>query len=80
MPLDGTFEENVVLQVKYGPSDFQVREPLSPLLGAMSATRQALEFQIAQEYTGQQVDLSRWRCNGRRLSPPQSPAPGRCGT
>jgi alpha-glucuronidase len=57
MPLDGTFEANVVLQVKYGPSDFQVREPLSPLLGAMSATRQALEFQIAQEYTGQQVDL-----------------------
>ena len=56
-PLDGKFDSNVVLQVKNGPMDFQVREPNSPLLGAMTYTRQALEFQITQEYTGQQIDL-----------------------
>ena len=56
-PLDGSFLGNVVLQIKYGPTDFQVREPNSPLLGAMSNTRQAIEFQITQEYTGQQIDL-----------------------
>ena len=52
--LDGAFDENVVLQVKNGPMDFQVREPVSPLFGAMPETNQMIEFQIAQEYTGQQ--------------------------
>ena len=56
-PLDGCFDENVVLQVKYGPFDFQVREPVSPLLYAMPKTPLALEFQLAQEYTGHQIDL-----------------------
>ncbi|MCL2188784.1 MAG: alpha-glucuronidase [Defluviitaleaceae bacterium] len=56
-PLDGKFAPNVILQVKHGPSDFQVREPNSPLLGAMTQTPQGLEFQISQEYTGQQIDL-----------------------
>ncbi|SDZ60513.1 alpha-glucuronidase [Evansella caseinilytica] len=56
-PLDGEFLDNVILQVKNGPMDFQVREPVSPLLGAMKQTNQVLEFQIAQEYTGQQIDL-----------------------
>lgn len=56
-PLDGLFAPNVLLQVKFGPSDFQVREPLSPLLGAMPQTCEALELQITQEYTGQQIDL-----------------------
>ena len=59
-PIDGKFEANVILQVKHGPSDFQVREPNSPLLGAMKSTRQAIEFQIAQEYTGQQKDVYNW--------------------
>ncbi|MCL1844057.1 MAG: alpha-glucuronidase [Defluviitaleaceae bacterium] len=59
-PIDGKFDKNVILQVKHGPSDFQVREPNSPLLGAMSKTREALEFQISQEYTGQQKDLYAW--------------------
>lgn len=54
MPLDGQFKENVILQVKNGPIDFQVREPVSPLIGAMPATNQVIEFQITQEYTGQQ--------------------------
>ena len=54
MPLDGQFRENVVLQIKNGPMDFQVREPVSPLLGGLKRTNQILEVQIAQEYTGQQ--------------------------
>lgn len=56
-PLDGQFDDNVILQVKNGPSDFQVREPISPLFGAMRKTKEALELQITQEYTGQQIDL-----------------------
>jgi alpha-glucuronidase len=57
MPLDGQFAENVILQIKNGPMDFQVREPVSPLLGGMEKTNQLLELQITQEYTGQQVHL-----------------------
>lgn len=53
-PLDGRFDDNVVLQVKHGPLDFQVREPVSPVLAAMPRTRLALELQVTQEYTGQQ--------------------------
>jgi alpha-glucuronidase len=55
--LDGQFHENVVLQIKNGPMDFQVREPVSPLFGAMPKTNQILEVQITQEYTGQQKHL-----------------------
>lgn len=57
MPLDGLFDTNVVLQIKNGPMDFQVREPVSPLLGAMKSTNQFLEFQITQEYSGQQKHI-----------------------
>ncbi|MGY5765108.1 alpha-glucuronidase [Brachybacterium sp. DNPG3] len=56
-PLDGTFDDAVVLQVKHGPMDFQVREPLSPVLAAMPTTRLAAEFQVTQEYTGQQKHI-----------------------
>jgi alpha-glucuronidase len=56
-PLDGKFEENVVIQIKYGPIDFQVREPASPLFGGLSRTNEAIELQITQEYTGQQRHL-----------------------
>ncbi len=56
-PLDGEFKDNVYLQVKNGPMDFQVREPVSPLLGDMENTNLFLEFQITQEYTGQQKDV-----------------------
>ncbi|HBG02691.1 MAG TPA: alpha-glucuronidase, partial [Firmicutes bacterium] len=56
-PLDGQFGENVILQIKNGPMDFQVREPVSPLFGGMEATNQILELQITQEYTGQQRHL-----------------------
>lgn len=56
-PLDGKFDDNVVIQIKYGPIDFQVREPVSPLFGGLSHTNEAIELQITQEYTGQQRHL-----------------------
>lgn len=56
-PMDGDFADNVVLQIKNGPMDFQVRESVSPLFGALKKTNQVLEFQIAQEYTGQQKHI-----------------------
>lgn len=55
--LDGQFKDNVILQIKNGPMDFQIREPLSPLFGGMEATNQMMEFQITQEYTGQQKHI-----------------------
>ncbi|WP_078394152.1 alpha-glucuronidase family glycosyl hydrolase [Shouchella patagoniensis] len=55
--LDGQFAENVILQIKSGPMDFQVREPVTPLFGALKQTNHVIEFQIAQEYTGQQIDV-----------------------
>ena len=57
VPLDGTFDDNVILQIKNGPLDFQVYEPVSPLFGVLKNTRHFMEFQITQEYTGQQIDL-----------------------
>lgn len=53
-PLDGGFRDNAILQVKHGPMDFQTREPVSPVIAAMPATRLAVEIQATQEYTGQQ--------------------------
>ncbi|MFC7485077.1 hypothetical protein ACFQX7_40460 [Luedemannella flava] len=53
-PLDGQFADNVILQVKYGPIDFQTREPVSPVIAAMPSTSVAVELQVTQEYTGQQ--------------------------
>jgi len=57
MPLDGAFDDNVILQIKFGPYDFQVREPVTPLFGALKKTRHVMELQITQEYTGHQIDL-----------------------
>lgn len=56
-PLDGRFDSNVLLQIKNGPVDFQPREPVSPLFGRLERTNSIIEFQIAQEYTGQQKHL-----------------------
>jgi alpha-glucuronidase len=56
-PLDGSFEKNVLVQVKNGPIDFQPREPFHPLFGAMPATPLMMEFQITQEYLGQGTHL-----------------------
>lgn len=51
-PLDGKFDDNVIVQIKNGPIDFQPREPYSPLFGAMHQTDQMVEFQVTQEYLG----------------------------
>ncbi|KAL8285122.1 hypothetical protein RB597_002283 [Gaeumannomyces tritici] len=55
--LDDKFEDNVVIQIKYGPIDFQVREPVSPLFTHLRKTPSVVEFQITQEYLGQQAHL-----------------------
>ena len=52
MPLDGQFRDNVIVQVKNGPVDFQPREPFTPLFGAMRKTPVMAELQITQEYLG----------------------------
>lgn len=54
---DGAYHDNVILQIKNGPMDFQIREPVSPLLGGLYRTNHILEVQVAQEYTGQQIDV-----------------------
>ncbi|MGA8111388.1 MAG: alpha-glucuronidase family glycosyl hydrolase, partial [Acidobacteriaceae bacterium] len=56
-PLDGHFADNVVIQIKNGPIDFQVREPVSPLFAGLRQTNTAVELQITQEYMGQQRQL-----------------------
>ncbi len=56
-PLDGKFLDNVLIQVKNGPIDFQPREPFHPLFGAMPKTPLMMEFQITQEYLGQGTHL-----------------------
>ncbi len=52
MPLDGQFADNVIIQIKNGPIDFQPREPYSPLFTALQKTQMMVEFQITQEYLG----------------------------
>ncbi len=52
-PLDGKFADNVIVQIKNGPIDFQVREPVSPLFAGLHETNEAIELQITQEYMGQ---------------------------
>ncbi|KAI9683283.1 MAG: hypothetical protein M1822_006148 [Bathelium mastoideum] len=55
--LDGQFDDNIVVQIKYGPIDFQVREPTSPLFANLFHTSTAIELEVAQEYLGQQCHL-----------------------
>jgi alpha-glucuronidase len=57
MPLDGQFRDNVIIQVKNGPIDFQPREPFAPLFGAMKKTSIMPELQITQEYLGHSIHL-----------------------
>ena len=57
VPLDGQFRKNVMVQVKNGPIDFQPREPIHPLFGAMPKTPIMMEFQITKEYLGQGTHL-----------------------
>ncbi len=58
VPLDGQFADNVIVQVKNGPIDFQPREPFHPLFRAMPNTRLMLEAQITKEYLGFSTHLS----------------------
>lgn len=53
VPLDGQFADNVIVQVKNGPIDFQPREPFHPMFGAMPNTKLMLEVQVTREYLGQ---------------------------
>lgn len=55
--LDGQFADNVILQSKNGPLDFQPREPYAPIFDQMTHTAQMAEWQITQEYTGQAKHL-----------------------
>lgn len=57
-PLDGRFDDNVTIQIKNGPVDFQPREAYSPLFGAMPSTPQMAELQITQEYLGHSNHLA----------------------
>jgi alpha-glucuronidase len=57
VPLDGRFRDNVLVQVKNGPLDFQPREPFHPMFGAMPRTPLVPELQITQEYLGQSTHL-----------------------
>lgn len=57
-PLDGEFDDNVALQIKFGPIDFQTAEPLTPLFSKLQHTNQIIEFEITAEYLGQQIDIN----------------------
>ena len=57
MPMDGKFEDNVILQIKNGSLDFQPSEPAAPLFGAMKQTPVMAEMQITQEYLGHSTYL-----------------------
>ena len=57
VPLDGQFRDNVLIQVKNGPIDFQPREPIHPMFGYMPNTPIMMEFQITKEYLGQGTHL-----------------------
>jgi alpha-glucuronidase len=56
-PFDGKFADNVVIQVKNGPLDFQPREPFSPLFGGLEKTPAGIELQITKEYLGFEIHL-----------------------
>ena len=56
-PFDGKFRNNVLIQAKNGPIDFQPREPFHPLFGALQETPLMMEFKITQEYLGQATHL-----------------------
>ncbi len=52
---DGQFSDNVIIQIKNGPIDFQPREAVSPLFFGLKKTKMMAEFQITQEYTGESI-------------------------
>lgn len=56
--MDGKFRDNVILQSKNGPLDFQPREPYAPIFDNIKQTPQIAELQITQEYLGQSKHLT----------------------
>ena len=56
--MDGKFHDNVILQSKNGPLDFQPREPYAPIFDNIKQTPQIAELQITQEYLGQSKHLT----------------------
>ena len=73
MPFDGQFSDNVIIQIKNGPIDFQPREAISPLFFGLKKTKMMVEFQITQEYTGESIHTCflapMWREFFQTLSP-----------
>ena len=57
-PEDGLFRDNVILQAKNGPLDFQPREPYAPVFDQIKKTPLMAELQITQEYLGQSIHLT----------------------
>ena len=57
--MDGKFRDNVILQSKNGPLDFQPREPYAPIFDNIKQTPQIAELQITQEYLGQSKHLTK---------------------
>lgn len=56
--LDGLFADNVIIQIKNGPVDFQAREPVNPLFFNLDRTASMPELQVTQEYLGQSMHLA----------------------
>jgi alpha-glucuronidase len=80
-PIDdeARFADNVFLQTKNGPLDYQAREPIHPMFGRMEDTNQALELQITQEYTGQSTMLAYLGPMWEEVLKTETHAPGRVG-
>ena len=66
--LDAEFDDNVIVQIKFGPIDFQVREPVSPLLANLRNTKAVIEFQVCQSIWVNSLMLSTWLLCGKRSS------------
>jgi alpha-glucuronidase len=76
---ENRFLDNVFLQTKNGPLDFQAREPIHPMFGRIENTNQALELQITQEYTGQSTMLAYLGPMWEEVLKTDTHAPGRVG-
>ena len=76
-PLDGQFDDNVIVQIKYGPIDFQVREPVSPLFANLRNTNVAIEIQgmscITHRRVKKLIKYSHTRVSGTTVTPCLSP-------
>jgi alpha-glucuronidase len=80
-PIDAAdrFADNVFLQTKNGPLDFQPREPIHPMFGRIKNTNQAIELQITQEYTGQNRMLTYLAPMWEEVLKTETGAPGQVG-